>query len=157
MTMSRKRDHKHCLNQNIPLQNHLEVSICCKFFDQISTLSSKIHCFFSLFLLGHNLAPLLASALVPMLPCANYYVTFVWMAVYMETILDPPIQGAFWINACASFFGHSIPSVYTVSKLKLCVGFCFVLSHDMIILRFYVGALIILFWIPLTYTLGLSQ
>lgn len=34
------------------------------------------------------------------------------MAVYMETILDPPIKGAFWINACASFFGHSIPSVY---------------------------------------------
>jgi MFS family permease len=34
------------------------------------------------------------------------------MAVYMETILDPPIPGAFWINACASFFGHSIPSVY---------------------------------------------
>jgi MFS family permease len=34
------------------------------------------------------------------------------MAVYMETILDPPIPGAFWINACASFFGHSIPSVF---------------------------------------------
>lgn len=29
----------------------------------------------------------------------------------METILDPPVKGAFWINACASFFGHSIPSV----------------------------------------------
>jgi len=62
---------------------------------------------------SHNLAPLLASALVPMLPCANYYVTFVWMAVYMEEILDPPVKGAFWINACASFFGHTIPSVYT--------------------------------------------
>lgn len=84
-----------------------------------------------------NLAALFASALVPMLAGANYYVTFVWcvngvlmgspplcsddsllrflffrMAVYMETILDPPVKGAFWINACASFFGHSIPSVF---------------------------------------------
>jgi MHS family proline/betaine transporter-like MFS transporter len=58
-----------------------------------------------------NLRALIASALVPMLAGANYYVTFVWMAVYMETILDPPIPGAFWINACASFFGSSIPCV----------------------------------------------
>ena len=30
----------------------------------------------------------------------------------MEEIVDPPVKGAFWINALTSFFGYSVPLVY---------------------------------------------
>lgn len=58
-----------------------------------------------------NLAALLSSFLTPMLAGAGYYITFVWMSIYMETLLDPPINGAFWINLVASLF-HIIPAVF---------------------------------------------
>jgi MFS family permease len=28
-----------------------------------------------------------------------------WMAIFMEELLDPPIKGAFWINACSMLIG----------------------------------------------------
>lgn len=53
---------------------------------------------------GNRLA-LLSTALTPMLWAAGFYVSFVWMAIYMEELLDPPIKGAFWINACSMLIG----------------------------------------------------
>ena len=57
-----------------------------------------------------NLAALLSSFLTPMLAGAGYYITFVWMSIYMSTLIDPPMRGAFWINLVASLF-HIIPAV----------------------------------------------
>ncbi len=52
-----------------------------------------------------NWYPLLASILTPMLGGAGYYVTFIWMAVYMETLLDSPVPNAYWVNLFAYMFG----------------------------------------------------
>lgn len=46
---------------------------------------------------GNRLA-LLETALTPMLWAAGFYVSFVWMAIYMNELLDPPIANAFWIT-----------------------------------------------------------
>ena len=51
-----------------------------------------------------NLPALLSAFLTPMLAGAGYYITFVWMAIYMAELLDPPVKGAFWINLLASVF-----------------------------------------------------
>lgn len=53
---------------------------------------------------GNRLA-LLSTALTPMLWASGFYVSFVWMAIYMDELLDPPIKGAFWINACSMLIG----------------------------------------------------
>jgi len=60
-----------------------------------------------------NLPALFSSMLVPMLGGCGWYITFVWMAVYMESILNPPVPGAFWVNLAALTFGHQIPSLLT--------------------------------------------
>ena len=56
-----------------------------------------------------NLPALISATLTPMLGGASYYVTFVWMAIYMETLIDPAIKHAFWINAMALLFGVTVP------------------------------------------------
>lgn len=50
-----------------------------------------------------NHLALLATALTPMIWGAGCYLTFVWMAIYMDSLIDPPIKNAFWVNACALF------------------------------------------------------
>jgi len=51
-----------------------------------------------------NLRALLSSSLVPMLWSGGFYLTFVWMAIYMEDLVDDaPIAGAFGINSAALF------------------------------------------------------
>ena len=67
--------------------------------------------------LGHalkrdNLAALLSAFLTPMLAGAGYYITFVWMAIYMQELLNPPVKGAFWVNLGASLL-LIFPSVFT--------------------------------------------
>jgi MHS family proline/betaine transporter-like MFS transporter len=52
-----------------------------------------------------NRLALLSSTLTPLLWAAGFYVSFVWMAVYMAELLDPPIKGAFWINGSAMALG----------------------------------------------------
>jgi MHS family proline/betaine transporter-like MFS transporter len=52
-----------------------------------------------------NRRALLASALVPCLPAATYYIVFVWMAIYMESIVDPPVPHAFGINTAVGVLG----------------------------------------------------
>jgi MFS transporter, MHS family, proline/betaine transporter len=40
-----------------------------------------------------------------MLWAAGFYVSFVWMAIFMGELLEPPIAGAFWINSAALALG----------------------------------------------------
>jgi len=56
-----------------------------------------------------NLPALGSATLTPMLWGAGFYTTFVWMAIYMEVLIDPPIEHGFWINAVALLFGIIIP------------------------------------------------
>jgi MFS transporter, MHS family, proline/betaine transporter len=53
---------------------------------------------------GNRLA-LLSTSLTPMLWAAGFYVSFVWMAIFMGELLEPPIAGAFWINSAALALG----------------------------------------------------
>lgn len=53
-----------------------------------------------------NLPALFSSMLVPMLGGCGWYVTFIWMSIFMEVILDPPVPGAFWVNLAALIFGN---------------------------------------------------
>ena len=51
-----------------------------------------------------NRRSLIASALVPCLPAATYYITFVWLAIFMETIANPPIpRKLFYSNGNQSY------------------------------------------------------
>lgn len=52
---------------------------------------------------------LVSATLTPMLWGAGFYISFVWMAIYMDDILEPPIPNAFWINALALLFGVTLP------------------------------------------------
>lgn len=50
-----------------------------------------------------NRRALAASALVPMLWSAGFYITFVWMATFMGILVDPPVPGAFGVNSGSLF------------------------------------------------------
>jgi len=52
-----------------------------------------------------NLPALLSATLTPMLYGAGFYTSFVWMATYMQVLLKPGIENAFWVNAMALLFG----------------------------------------------------
>lgn len=56
-----------------------------------------------------NWTALVSGTLTPMLWGAGFYLTFVWMAIFMEDLLPTAIPNAFWINACAMFFGVTLP------------------------------------------------
>lgn len=46
-----------------------------------------------------NRRNLLASAMVPLLWSGGFYLSFVWMAIYMTDLIDPPVPGAFGVNS----------------------------------------------------------
>uniref|UniRef100_A0A7R9ZK49 Major facilitator superfamily (MFS) profile domain-containing protein n=1 Tax=Craspedostauros australis TaxID=1486917 RepID=A0A7R9ZK49_9STRA len=52
-----------------------------------------------------NRLALFSTSLGPMLWAAGFYLTYVWLAIYMEELLDPSVTNAFWVNACSLFFG----------------------------------------------------
>lgn len=56
-----------------------------------------------------NLPALISATLTPMLGGSSFYLTFVWTAIYMESLMTPPIKHAFWINSLALIFGVTIP------------------------------------------------
>ena len=56
-----------------------------------------------------NRAALISATLTPMLWGAGFYLSFVWMAIFMSDLLDPAIPNAFWINAMAMLFGVTLP------------------------------------------------
>jgi len=59
-----------------------------------------------------NLAALVSSIFAPMLYGGGYYLTVVWMAVYMDQLIDPSVNGAFWVNLIANIFGLTLPSLF---------------------------------------------
>ncbi|CAJ1933906.1 unnamed protein product [Cylindrotheca closterium] len=46
-----------------------------------------------------NRRNLIASAFVPMLWSGGFYLSFVWMAIFMRDLMDPPVESAFQINS----------------------------------------------------------
>ena len=52
-----------------------------------------------------NRLALLSTSITPMLWASGFYVSFVWIALYMEELMDPPIQNAFWINSMSLLLG----------------------------------------------------
>lgn len=53
---------------------------------------------------GNRLA-LLSTSIVPMLWASGFYVSFVWVAIFMQELLEPPVPHAFWINSMGLLFG----------------------------------------------------
>lgn len=52
-----------------------------------------------------NRLALLSSSLAPMIWASGFYVSFIWIAIYMEELMDPPIPHGFWINAISLLCG----------------------------------------------------
>lgn len=50
-----------------------------------------------------NRRSLAASAMVPMLWSGGFYLSFVWMAIYMNDLIENPIPGSFGLNSAALF------------------------------------------------------
>mmetsp|Transcript_68593 Transcript_68593/g.139575 ORF Transcript_68593/g.139575 Transcript_68593/m.139575 type:complete len:527 (+) Transcript_68593:158-1738(+) len=48
-----------------------------------------------------NRRSLLASAMVPIVWSGGFYLSFVWMAIFMKDLIDPPVPSAFLINSCS--------------------------------------------------------
>lgn len=46
-----------------------------------------------------NRRSLLASAMVPLVWSGGFYVSFVWMAIFMQDLIDPPVPSAFLVNS----------------------------------------------------------
>eukprot|EP00980_Cylindrotheca_fusiformis_P007404 scaffold1525_cov142-Cylindrotheca_fusiformis.AAC.204 len=50
---------------------------------------------------AENRRSLFASALVPMIWSGGFYLSFVWMTIYMTDLMDPPVPSAFGVNSCS--------------------------------------------------------
>mmetsp|Transcript_7589 Transcript_7589/g.18931 ORF Transcript_7589/g.18931 Transcript_7589/m.18931 type:complete len:529 (+) Transcript_7589:180-1766(+) len=46
-----------------------------------------------------NRRSLLASAMVPLVWSGGFYISFVWMAIFMQDLIDPPVPSAFLVNS----------------------------------------------------------
>ena len=55
-----------------------------------------------------NRLALLSTSMAPMIWGAGFYVSFVWMSIFMEELMDPPIANGFWINFLALLFGMTL-------------------------------------------------
>jgi len=60
-----------------------------------------------------NWAALASSILVPMLYGGGFYISVVWMAIFMDTLINPPVNGAFWVNLAANCFGLTLTGFFT--------------------------------------------
>ena len=59
-----------------------------------------------------NWPSLLSSILVPMLYGGGYYISVVWMAIYMELLISPAVPGSFWVNLGSNVFGLTLTSFF---------------------------------------------
>lgn len=50
-----------------------------------------------------NRRSLLGATLVPMLSAISFYITFVWMPIFMTDIISPPVPQAFAVNSISLF------------------------------------------------------
>ena len=53
----------------------------------------------------NNRKALVSAALIPTVSASAYYVIFVWLVIYMSSMLDPPIPHAFAINSVVGIIG----------------------------------------------------
>lgn len=60
---------------------------------------------------AENRRSLMASSMIPLLWAGGFYLSFVWMAIYMKDLIAPPVTDAFLVNS--------------VSSLILCIWFPF--------------------------------
>ena len=51
-----------------------------------------------------NRRSLLSASLVPMLWSAGFYITFVWLSIFMSDLIVPPVPDAFAVNSASLFF-----------------------------------------------------
>jgi len=61
---------------------------------------------------GSNLRALLAAIILPSAGSSTYYLTYIWIATYMETIMDPPVPHAMTINAVTGIVGGVFITVW---------------------------------------------
>merc|ERR1712087_327485 len=59
-----------------------------------------------------NRKALVAAILVPTLNACSYYVVFVWLVIFMESILQPPIPDAFLINSVNGLLGGILLTLF---------------------------------------------
>eukprot|EP00591_Stephanopyxis_turris_P006523 CAMPEP_0195507168 /NCGR_PEP_ID=MMETSP0794_2-20130614/677_1 /TAXON_ID=515487 /ORGANISM="Stephanopyxis turris, Strain CCMP 815" /LENGTH=509 /DNA_ID=CAMNT_0040633761 /DNA_START=91 /DNA_END=1620 /DNA_ORIENTATION=+ len=52
-----------------------------------------------------NIRALISMAFVGAVSAATYYIVFIWLAVFMESLCDPPVPHAFAINSVSGFSG----------------------------------------------------
>jgi len=52
-----------------------------------------------------NRLALIAALIVPTILATSYYITFIWLVIYMDSILEPPIPHAFFINSINGIVG----------------------------------------------------
>ena len=64
---------------------------------------------FSEALKRENLPALISATFTPMLWGAGFYLSFVWMAIFMSELIDEPIPNAFWINCISLVLGIILP------------------------------------------------
>lgn len=50
-----------------------------------------------------NIRPLISASLVPMLWSSGFYISFVWMATFMDYLIEPPVPNAFLVNSLSLF------------------------------------------------------
>jgi MHS family proline/betaine transporter-like MFS transporter len=50
-----------------------------------------------------NIRPLISASLAPMLWSGGFYISFVWMATFMDVLIEPPVPNAFLVNSLALF------------------------------------------------------
>jgi MHS family proline/betaine transporter-like MFS transporter len=55
-----------------------------------------------------NRMMLLSATLVPMLWAGGFYLAFVWMATFMNSLIDPPVPDAFEVNSASLLFSVCI-------------------------------------------------
>ena len=51
---------------------------------------------------------LFSSSLIPMLWAGGFYICFVWMATFMDVLVEPPVPDAFGVNSAALLFSICI-------------------------------------------------
>mmetsp|Transcript_27180 Transcript_27180/g.56600 ORF Transcript_27180/g.56600 Transcript_27180/m.56600 type:complete len:557 (+) Transcript_27180:153-1823(+) len=60
-----------------------------------------------------NIRSLLASSMVPLLWSSGFYLAFVWMAVFMTDLIDPPVPNSFAVNSLS--LGLSVCVLFPVA------------------------------------------
>lgn len=91
-----------CENGHVDENSHMETSknACMDEKDPLKEVLSKV-----------NFPSLIGATLLPSVFCGLNYLMFVWLAVFMNTIIDPPVPHAYAINTINVAFGGIILTI----------------------------------------------